>query len=287
MRKSLLTLVVLILASSAVFAQEAAVGGPASDLSAGFPTSIIDTVTLPISKWEVGVSAGYVTQSPAPKGVFDPGTLGSAYEPMILEVTYGVTESLQLTAKWPLIIGEADINGNGDTVLGAVWGIVKDEGAMPAMGIELAAKFPTGSGFTGYDGTITGIVSKAFGSLRVFGNAGYTTIGKDLGPSAKSFIDLDGDLDRDGDEVAFGKRSHTDSYKIGAAYMAMDNVCVIVDVLNNMSVIEGRDRITMVEGGARFAVTEVDTIGAGIGIGLGNGNATPDFTATVSYQRAL
>lgn len=287
--KKILALMVVVLAATCVFAQEPMKTGssPAMDISGSFPTSIIDTITLPVNGFEVGVSGTYVTTTAGRSGVFYPNAIGSVYYPVVGELTYGVIEDLQVTAKWPVIFGEGMRAGNGDTVIAGLWQAVKDDGTIPAMALELAAKFPTGKGFTGYDGTITGVISKAFGELRVFANAGYTTIGKDMSENDKPFFDLDGDLDHDGDEVAFGKRAHTDSFKLGAAYMAMDDLCVIVDVASNMSILEGEDRVDSVEVGARYAMTEVDIISAGIGVGVGNGNATPDLTATLGYQREL
>ena len=136
---------------------------------------------------------------------------------------------------------------------------------VPALGIELSGRFPTGYGFTGYDGTLNGVASKTFGEIRAHVNAAYTTIGNN--------------------DTA--DRAHTDSFKIGADYMVVDNTCLIVDAFSNLAPARGLDRVQGAEVGVRTALTDVDILGVGIGFGLGNGNLTPDFTATVSYQREL
>ena len=252
MKKGLLVLAV-VLASSVVFAQEAApLSSAAKDLSAGFGTSVIDTLTLPAGKLELGAAAGYVTNSE----VFETG---------LISVTYGIIDGLQANANWPLVLGEGHLDGNGDTNLGLLWEAVKDDGSTPALGLQLSGRIPTGYGFTGYNGTLTGVITKSFGEFRLLGNAGVTTIGKN------------------GDDG----RNHTDSFKIGADYMVLDNIDVIVDLSSDMASVQGADRIEALEIGMRYAMTDVDVLSAGIAVGIGNGNATPDFMGTVGYQRCF
>lgn len=241
---------------------------PAADLSTGLPTQIADTVTLPVNKAEVGAALGYVTD-------------GGTYETGLLEFTYGILDNLQGTAKWPLILGEGHVTGNYDTTLALLWAPVKEEEYIPALGLELRGRFPTGNGFTGYDGTLNGIATKTFGEVRVHLNAAYTTVGNNTKLNGVFDVDNDGDFD------PVNARTHTDSFKIGADYMVVDNVDLIVDYFNNMALYEMQSRIQGAEVGVRAALTDVDILGVGVGFGLGNGNTTPDFTATVSYQREL
>jgi hypothetical protein len=256
----LLALVVLVFSIVPVFAQEepvaAAPMSAAADLSAGFPTAVIDTVVLPVNKAEVGLAAGYLTD-------------GFVYETGVLEVTYGFLANLQGTAKWPLILGEGRVEGNADTTLAVLWAAMEADGSMPALGLEVAGRFPTGYGFTGYDGSLTGVATFNIADARLHVNAGITTIGNN-----ESIGD-------------FCNRSHTDSFKVGVDYMVVDNTCLIVDAFSNMAPWEGADRLEGVEVGVRAALTDVDVLSVGIGGGIGNGNVTPDFTATVGYQRAL
>lgn len=248
--KKILALVVVVLASACVFAQEPMKSGPsaAMDLSSGIPTAIADTVVLPVNAFEVALAGGYVTD-------------GIVYETGLIALTYGVLEDVQITAKWPMIFGEGKVTGNGDTTIAALWAPWKVEDV--SMGIELAGRTPTGEGFTGYDGTITGIATMPIGEVRAHVNAGYTTIGNNQ----------------------TADRAHTDSFKLGMDYMAMDDVCVILDVFSNMAPVRGADRLEMVEAGVRYAMTEVDIISAGVAVSIGNGNATPDFVGTLGYQR--
>jgi hypothetical protein len=252
----LLALAILVFAAAGVVAQEEPMAkpmaSPAADLSAGLPTQIIDTVTLPVNKTEVGAALGYVTD-------------GGTYETGLIQVAYGILADLQGTAKLPLILGQGHVTGNFDSTLALLWAPVKEEETIPALGLELSGKFPTGYGFTGYDGTLNGIATKTFGEIRAHINAAYTTLGNNQ----------------------TANKAHTDSFKIGADYMVVDNTCLIVDAFSNLAPVSGVDRVQGAEVGVRTALTDVDVLGVGIGFGLGNGNATPDFTATVSYQRAL
>jgi hypothetical protein len=236
-----------------VFAQEAAApASPARDLSSGFPTSVIDTVTAPASKFVFGAAGSYITD-------------GGTYEAGLVALTYGITDTVQAFADWPLILGEGHVTGNFDTVLGLTWAALKEEGSMPALGLEVAAKFPTGYGFTGYDGTLTGIATKSFGEVRGILNASYTTIGK----------------------AGDGGKHHTDAFALGVDYMVVDNVDLIVDVVSMMAPVSGADRIDLAQVGVRAALTDVDILSVGVSAGIGNGNATPDFIGTVGYQRSF
>jgi len=258
MRLGLMAVAVVALLAVPAFAQQAQpapkaapVASDAGNLVQGFPTQIIDTTTTPEGKLQFDVNAGYVS--------------GEGLQTTLWELSYGVTPDVQISAFWPFIIGEGRVTGNFDTSIEVLGNLYKGDENWPSFGLELIGRFPTGFGFTGYDGTINGVATKAFGAWRANLNAGYTTIGNN--------------------ETA--NRAHTDSYKIGVDYMVEDNVCVIADYFNNMAPVIGAERIQMLEVGARWAATQIDTLSLGVGVGVGNGNATPDFTATLGYQRVL
>ena len=253
-----LFLAVAVLAIAApVFAQETAVPEPTTvsnvaNLEQGFPAQVVDTMPTETGRWELGVTGGYVTN-------------GEAYETALLQANYGLVENVQMYAKWPLIVGEGRVVGNGDTSLEVLGKFVEEQDMIPSMAVELIGRTPTGEGFTGYDGTIRGIASKSFGDLRAHVNAAYTTIGNN--------------------ETA--SRNDADAFTIGVDYPLTDTVVLIVDAFSNESFVEGNDRVEMVEVGVRAAITDVDTVSFGVGTGVGNGNATPDFQAVLGYQRLI
>jgi hypothetical protein len=212
-------------------------------------------VALSAGKFEVGAALGHATN----------GDRLDGYETGLISVTYGIIEGLQANASWPLLIGDGRVDGNGDTNLAVLWEAVKDDGSMPALGLQLSGRIPTGYGFTGYNGTLTGVATKSIGELRLLGNAGITTIGKN----------------------GVGGKDHTDSFKIGADYMVMDDINVLLGISSDMAAVEGADRLEAVEIGVRYALTDVDVLSAGVAIGIGNGNATPDLAGTIGYQRLL
>ena len=250
-----LAMVVLVLAAP-VFAQEAAMapstGGNIANLEAGFPAAIIDTNVTETGVIELGVAGAYVTN-------------GAVYETGLVQVNYGVMPNVQASAKWPMILGEGLVAGNGDTVVAVTAGLLEEDADMPALGLEVAGKAPTGRGFTGYDGTVTGVLTKTFGDMRLHVNAGYTTIGNNV----------------------TANRADADSFKVGIDFPLIDNVVMIVDAFSDEAPVKGADRIEAVEAGIRCALTDVDILSVGVGAGVGNGNATPAFVAVVGYQRAL
>ena len=251
MQMRLLAVAVVLMAAACVVAQEEPVSKPAAtnsaNLTPGFPTSIADNVVSPVNGFEFGLAGGYVTD-------------GARYETALLSLTYGILDNLQLSGRWPVILGEGKVDGNGDTTLSLVWA------PTDILGLELAGRFPTGDGFTGYDGTINGILTYPIDSVNLLANAAYTTVGNNTG-----------DIERE----------HTDSFKVGADYMALDNLCVIVDVFSDMALVRGADRVEMIEVGGRYDLTDVDILSMGMAVGIGNGNATPEFVGTVGYQREM
>jgi hypothetical protein len=236
----------------------------AGNLEAGFPTSLIDNTTVPTGRAVFGMNLG------ADSGDVMPDQIMAT---TLLEVQYGVAPDVQLTAKWPLVLTEGAADGNFDTTVALLWAPVKEQDNVPALGAEVALRAPTGVGKSGWDGSITGIASKKFGEIGTFLNATYTTVGNN--------DDFFG--------VNIPRANHTDSFKIGADYMVVDNVCVVADYVNQQSWIgvPGVDRVQLVEVGARIAVTDVDMVSIGTAFGVGNGNATPEIIGTVGYQRLL
>lgn len=255
MRKVLLVgLLGVVFAAGPVFAQEAL--GPASgnvaNLEAGFPTAIIDTTTTAPSDFEAGLALTYQTN-------------GQVLHLALLQVNYGLMDGLQLSAAMPAVLGEGMVRGNGDITLAALWAFLAEEGNMPSMAVGVGLKVPTGEGFTGWDGTIIAAVTKTFGQARVHLNAGYTTIGDD----------------------AAGVRNDVDFLMLGMDYPLLDKLVLVVDAYSAECPVFGGDRLEALEVGVRAELTEVDTLSAGVSVGIGNGNVTPEFTATVGYQRAL
>lgn len=261
--RSVLFLVVtalVLVAPVVVLAQEtdAAVCPPTtpaaevSNIERGFPTQVIDVVPVAPGRIEAGLAGGYVTN-------------GNTFETGLMRVNYGVIDDVQASIYWPLILGEGRVEGNGDTNLAVLWRAVMEDDMMPALGVELSGRTPTGLGFTGYDGTITGIASKMVGEARVNVNAAYTTIGNNRTAS----------------------RNDADFFGAGVDFPVMDNAVAILDVYSQESQVIGNDRVNVVELGGRMAISDTDTVSAGVGAGIGNGNATPDFLATLGYQRVF
>ncbi len=236
------------------FGQEAL--GPAegsvANLEAGFPTAIIDTTPTPTTAWEMGVAAGYVTN-------------GAVYETAKIQVNYGIMEAVQVSAAWNAVLGEGLVAGNGDTTLSMLWAALGEDGNMPSMGLMLAGRLPTGDGFTGYDGTIAGAATKTVGEARFHLNVGYTTIGNNQ----------------------TANRADADFVAIGMDYPILDDMVLVVDAYSAEAPVMGADRLEAIEAGIRTALSDIDTLSVGVSTRIGNGNATPEFTATVGYQRAL
>lgn len=259
MKKFLGAALLLAFAVAPVFGQGAGepidlgpVTGGIGNLEPGFPASIADTTTTPETTWEAGLAGGYVTN-------------GGTYEAALVQVNYGILENLQVRGTWGWLLGEGTVVGNGDTTIGLLWAFLAEEDAMPSMGIEIAGRAPTGDGFTGYNGTATGVLTKTVGETRVHFNAAYTTIGAS-NP---------------------GVRNDSDYFAVGMDYPLLDNLVLIVDAFSAEATFEGNDREEMVEAGVRAALSDVDILSFGVAVGIGNGNATPDFVAVVGYQRAL
>jgi hypothetical protein len=260
-----LALVVLVMAAMPVFAQEAAMApkttGGVMDLGAGFPTQIIDTVTTPEGKVELGVNAGYTNAD------------ANHFYSTLLQVNYGIMPNLQSYVSLPLIVGEGEVehgqafgtlNANFDSNWEMLYRINDETDTMPSFGIEGIAKAPTAAEDTGWNGTGSLVVTKTFGQFRAHLNAGYTTIGND-----------------------FGGNHYQDSYKLGSDYAVADNMLVIVDAFSNRSLISGDHRTNGVEAGMRYGLSDVDVISFGVGTGFGPSIAVTDLTATIGYQRLL
>ncbi|MHC4715261.1 MAG: hypothetical protein ACYTAN_18655 [Planctomycetota bacterium] len=162
MRKVLVLALLGMFLAAPAYSQEAL--GPASggvaNLEPGFPTVIADAVATPPTEWEVGAATGYETNG---------GTIHTG----LLQVNYGVIDCVQARASWDWILGEGKVDGNGDTNLGVLWVAVMEDDSIPAMALEVAGRLPTGDGFTGYDGTILGILTKTYGETRVRRHAAH------------------------------------------------------------------------------------------------------------------
>ncbi len=225
---------------------------PVGNLEPGFPTAIADTTTTPATAVEFGVAGSYRTN-------------GGTWEEALIQVNYGILDELQLRGTWNVIIGEGRVDGNFDTVAGLLWVPVLEEDMIPSMGIEISGRAPTGLGYTGYDASALGILTKTFGEARVHLNAGYTTIG----------------------DRRSGIRNDADFYALGMDYVIQDDLILVANASTEEARWKGVKRIHMIEAGVRSALTDVDILSFGVGAGLGPGKATPAFTATVGYQRAM
>lgn len=264
MKMRLGILAVLLLVTAPLFAQEAALAPMATaglaNLESGFPATVIDTVTTQQGELELGIAGAYLTN-------------GETYETATLQASYGVLSNVQLTIGTTLIIGEGLVPGNGDTDVALLAALVEEDGNLPSLGLELSGRLPTGRGFTGYDGTIAGVLTKSMGEARVHVNASYTTIGDDtVGGTMMAPVHT---------------RNDADAFVVGVDFPLTTDVVMIVDALSKEARTEGTDRVEMVEVGVRAALSEADILGAAIGVGIGNGNGTPDFAAVMSYQRAI
>ena len=251
MKIRLLAVAVIVLGASGVFAADMGMDSATANLQPGFATSLADTTPTPVGKFSVGVAGSYATN-------------GTDVEAAVIQVAYGLTSEMQATASWPMLLGQGRVAGNGDTVLALLWAPVKEDGNMPSMGLEVSGSFPTGYGFTGYNGTITGVATKTLGEIRAHLNASFTTIGKPQ-----------------------GGENHVDNYVLGMDYMILDNMCLVVDGYSAQNPVKFQDRIEMVEVGLRVALTDMDIVSVGVAVGVGNGNMTPDLMGTVGYQREL
>jgi hypothetical protein len=250
-----LVLVLAIFAVTPAFAQEAlgpATGGVA-DLDGGFPASILDTTTIGPGSWELGVTGSYLTN-------------GTVYETAGIQVKYGIMDGLEASIGWDAVLGEGLVAGNGDTTLGVLWAAIPEGDILPSMGVGAFGSLPSGDGFTGYSGTAVGVATKTIGQARVHLNAAYTTIG---------------------DNTAACERNDADYVALGMDYPLYDNLILVVDGFSAESAALGQDRYEMVEAGVRMALSDMETLSVGVGVSVGNGNATPDFTGTIGYQRAL
>ena len=264
MKKVLLaSMLGVVLAAVPAFAQETLgpAGGNVGNLEGaftaalpalGFPVALIDTTTTAPSVFEVGMAATYVTNG------------GCVYFGL-LQANYGLMDGLQLSANMPLVVGEGLVTGNGDLNLDVLWACLAEQGNMPSVGIGGGVRLPTGEGFTGYDGRIVGAMTKTLGQARLHFNAGYTTIGN----------------------RSLGVRNDADVFALGMDYPILDNLVLVGELISQEAPVEGADRWEFVEGGVRAALTDTDTLSAGVAVGIGNGNATPDFMATVGYQKAM
>lgn len=251
-----LSLFAVVFAAGGVFAQEdlGPATGAVANLEAGFPTRILDTTVTPAGEIELGIAGGYLTN-------------GTTIETLLLQVNYGLIQNVQLSANVPLVLGQGLVAGNGDVNVDVLWAFLAEEdgGALPALGIIGGVKFPSGEGYTGWDGKVVLVATKTLGEVRAHLNAGYTTLGSNTP----------------------GVRADTDEFALGLDYPVLDNLVLIGDVVSAEGPVKGMDRLEFIEVGGRYALTEVDTLSAGVSVSIGNGNATPDFTATVGYQRAL
>jgi len=261
-----LALAALVLVAMPAFAQQAAMtpkpAGELKNLESGFPAQMITTATDDQGKWVLGFEGTYTNEGLT--GLKN----GKDFWSSMPQVSYGILPNLEVFARWPIIFGQAEFPGNGDTTL-ALRGRINDEtDVIPSFGLQVAGRIPTGAENTDCDGTITAIATKSFGDLRLSVNAGLTTIGNNVTAS----------------------NSHTDSYVIGADYPVMSNVLLVSDFVTNQDPFTG-ERNNLFEVGVRSTVTEVDIVSAGVGIGIGhNGgvrNDVPAWTATVGYQRLL
>lgn len=270
-------MLVLVLLAAPVFAQEAAVtpktSGEVRNLEVGFPTQVVDTMTIPQGKFEFGLSMGY-------ENFKGDAAVNDSFISVNPLVAYGIMPNLEVMFSMPLLLTEGTINyntgimgntdqgANFDTDWGLLWRINEEGDVLPSFGIGLSVKAPTGYGADGWDGTALGVMTKTIGPVRLNINASITTIGKSNG----NIITQD----------------HLDSYGIGVDFPVMDNLVLIVDTFSSEDpqVTSGTARANVVEFGARFALTETDILSGSVGTSYGPG-ISPDLTLVVGYQKLL
>jgi hypothetical protein len=291
---SLIAIILVAFAGSAVFAQQAERQTPAAKPAKAQPLSLAQaeprtaerttTETRTEVKTEVGEDEVAERQSVDSWCTLEdgqPGTPGGfelemfagwtkfrheseeiSLEPEI-EYTLDGSEFLrntQLQLATPLELGEGDAPGTGDIVFGWQQRWVAENGSMPTLATLAQIRAPSGVDSSGVDGTLTGIIAKDFGPGTAIFNAWIKTAnGHNI------------------DEL----RHFQWGFRAGYKWRINDQWSVIGDYVHQTSEETGHSNTNALELSTEYKVNEHFSIGPGLIVGLDNHEETPEIGAGI------
>jgi hypothetical protein len=168
--------------------------------------------------------------------------------------------NMQLSLTVPLELGNAGIDGNGDSEFAWQQRWVAEDGDMPTLATIFSMRAPTGYQSSGVDGTFTGIVAKDCGPGTFYLNGWVKS--------------ANGDNIEDRRDFQWGGR-------LAYLWRFAEDASLTMDYVNQTSEVHGKSNMNVLELGAQFQINENVIVGPGIFVGLDGKDSTPNFGAGI------
>lgn len=168
--------------------------------------------------------------------------------------------NMKLSVTVPLELGNARIDGNGDSEFAWQQRWIAEHGDMPTVATIFSVRAPTGDQSSGVDGTFVGIVAKDFGPGTFYFNGWLKS--------------ANGDNFEDRRDFQWGGR-------LAYLWRFAEGAALTIDYVNQTSEVRGESNINLLELGAQFEISDSLTVGPGVFVGLDGRDSTPNFGAGV------
>jgi len=179
-----------------------------------------------------------------------------------LEFEWGVVENWEFILEVPFIVGDGEVEGNGDATIGLHTRLWDEDGWIPAFAVRNMFRVPTGYHGQDFDYTLRGLFTWTLcDSARLH-----------LNPYIATRNDAD-----------FYERNFLYGGAIGFDWRLNDDFLMIADYQYRRSEDKGEEAEHRLEFGGEWEFTEDQLLGFGVDFGINDSDAVEDYTISLSY----
>jgi len=164
--------------------------------------------------------------------------------------------NMKLSVTVPLELGNARIDGNGDSEFAWQQRWVAEHDDTPTFATILSMRAPTGDRSSGFDGTFVGIVAKDWGPGTFFFNGWVKSA--------------------NGNNIE-NRRDFQWGGRFAYLWHFAEDAALTIDYVNQTSEVHGESNINLLELGAQFEINDRLTVGPGVFVSLDGKDSTPNF----------
>jgi len=178
------------------------------------------------------------------------------------EFEWGIAENWEFILEVPFIVGNGEVEGNGDATLGFHTRLWDEDGWIPAFAVRNMFRVPTGYHGQDWDYTLRGLFTwSVCDGARLHFNP---------------YLFTNNDADDDERNFLYGGA-------IGFDWMVNDDLILIADYQYRRSMDKDDDEDHVLEFGADWDFAEDQMLGFGVAFGVGGDDGCEDFTVSLSY----
>jgi len=178
------------------------------------------------------------------------------------ELEWGIVENWECILEVPFIVGNGEVEGNGDATLGLHTRLWNEDGWIPAFAVRNMFRVPTGYHGQDWDYTLRGLFTWTLTDATRLHFNPYLATNNDADDGDRNFL--------------YGGA-------LGFDWRVNDELLLIADYQYRRSIEKGEDENHVIELGADWDFAEDRMLGLGVDFGVEGDDGCEDFTISLSY----